>query len=160
MRTAANNTWNARLEMRAPAQHVLDALTDPDVCSRWSPIDFEVEELDGDRLVAGSRARIAGRLAGARVCFDIEVFEGGPERLALRASGPLVLDVDYRLAPASERSTEVSASVTVAGGRGLLGRVLEPATRGLLAGGALQSAVARIARTVETTGREAPAFAS
>jgi hypothetical protein len=54
----------------------------------------------------------------------------------------------------------VSASVTVAGGRGLLGRVLEPATRGLLAGGALQSAVARIARTVETTGREAPAFAS
>jgi hypothetical protein len=142
MRTAANSTWNARLEMRAPAEHVLDALTDPEVCSRWSPIDFEVEEL-----------------AGARVCFDIEIFEGGPERLALRASGPVVLDVDYRLAPASDRSTEVSASVTVGGGRGVLGRMLEPATRGLLAGGALQSAVARIARTVETA-REAPAFAS
>ena len=101
MRTATDSTWNARLEMRAPAEQVLDALTDPEVCGRWSPIDFDVEELEGDRLVAGSRARIAGRLAGARVCFDIEVFEGGPERLALRASGPVVLDVDYRLAPAS-----------------------------------------------------------
>jgi Polyketide cyclase / dehydrase and lipid transport len=159
MELAANSTWNARLEMRAPAEHVLDALTDPEVCSRWSPIDFEVEELDGDRLVTGSRARIAGRLAGARVCFDVEVFERGPERLALRASGPLVLDVDYRLAPASERSTEVCASVTVERGRGLLGRVLEPATRGLLAGGALQSAVARIARHVEAP-HEAAALAA
>jgi hypothetical protein len=159
MRPAASSTWNARLEMRAPAEQVLDALTDPEVCSSWSPIDFELEELDGDRLVAGSRARVAGRLAGARVCFDIEVFESGPERLALRASGPVVLEVDYRLAPACERSTEVTASVTVERGRGLLGRMLEPATRGLLAGGALQSAVARIARTVETS-REAPAFAS
>ena len=159
MRTAANSSWNARLEMRAPAEDVLEALTDPEVCSRWSPIGFEVEELDGNRLVAGSRARVAGRLAGARVCFDVEVFEGGPERLALRASGPLVLEVDYRLAPASERSTEVTASVTVEGSRGVIGRVLEPATRALLAGGALQSAVARIARTVESP-REAAALAS
>jgi polyketide cyclase/dehydrase/lipid transport protein len=159
METTASSTWNARLEMKAPAEHVLDALTDPEVCSRWSPIDFEVEELEGDRLVAGSRARIAGRLAGARVCFDVEVFEQGPERLALRASGPVVLDVDYRLAPASERSTEVTASVTVERGRGLLGRVLEPATRGLLAGGALQSAVGRIARHVETS-TEAAALAA
>jgi polyketide cyclase/dehydrase/lipid transport protein len=159
MRTAANSTWNARLEMRAPAEHVLDVLTDPEACSRWSPIDFEVEELDGDRLVAGSRARVTGRLAGARVCFDVEVFEDGPERLALRASGPVVLDVDYRFAPVSGQSTEVTASVSVGRGRGVLGRMLEPATRGLLAGGALQSAVTRIARTVEKS-REAPAFAS
>ncbi|MEA2361586.1 MAG: hypothetical protein QOD71_731 [Thermoleophilaceae bacterium] len=145
--------------MRAPAEDVLDALTDPEVCRRWSPIGFEVEDLDGDRLVAGSRARVAGRLAGARVCFDVEVFEGGPERLYLRASGPLVLDVDYRLAPVGERSTELTASVTVEAGRHLIGRVLEPATRALLAGGALQSAVARIARTVESP-REAAAVAS
>jgi Polyketide cyclase / dehydrase and lipid transport len=150
MRTAANSTWNASLEMRARAEDVLEVLTDPDACSRWSPIEFEVEDLDGDRLVAGSRARVAGRLAGARVYFDVEVFEQGPERLALRASGPLVLDVDYRLAPAGESSTEVSASVTVERGRGVIGRVLDPATRALLAGGALQTAVARIARAVET----------
>ena len=49
--------------------------------------------------------------------------------------------------------------MTVAAGRGVLGRMLEPATRGLLAGGALESAVARIARTVETS-PEVPAFAS
>ena len=149
MRTAANSTWNARLEMRAPAEDVLDALTDPEVCSRWSPIAFEVEDLDGDRLVAGSRARVGGRLAGAQVCFDVEVFESGPDGLALRASGPLVLDVDYRFAPAGERSTELTASVTVESSRGLIGRVLEPATRALLTRGALQSAVARIARSVE-----------
>jgi carbon monoxide dehydrogenase subunit G len=151
MGTAANSTWNAQLEMRAPAEHVLDALTDPEVCSRWSPINFEIEDIDGDRLVAGSHARIAGRLAGARLSFDVEVFERCPERLTLRASGPLVLDVDYRLAPAGEGSTEVTASVTVERGPSLVGRVLEPATRGLLAGGVLQSAVARIARHVETS---------
>ena len=149
MRAAANSTWNARLEMRAPAEVVLAALTDPEVCSRWSPIDFELEELDGDRLVTGSRARVAGRLAGARMGFDVEVFEAGSERLALRASGPLVLDVDYRLAPAGGRATDVSASVTVQDARGLIGRTLAGATRALLAGGALEGAVARIAREVE-----------
>ena len=159
MGTATNSTWNARLEMQAPAEDVLHVLTDPDLCCRWSPIDFEVDELEGRRLVSGSRARVTGRLAGAQVSFDVEVFESGPERLMLRASGPLVLDVDYRLAAADDRSTEVTASVSVARGRGLVGRVLEPATKALLAGGALQSAVARIAHAVETP-REAPALAA
>lgn len=159
MRSAASTTWNAQIEMQAPAEDVLAVLTDPEHCGRWSPIDFEVEDLDGRRLVAGSRARVAGKLAGARVTFDVEVFEGGPERLALRASGPLVLDVDYRLAAAGTHATDVTASVTVAAGRGLVGRVLEPATRALLAGGALQSAVARIAHAVEAQ-QEAPALAA
>jgi hypothetical protein len=145
----APSTWSAQLEMKAPAEDVLHALTDPELCCRWSPIDFEVEELHGRRLVAGSRARVTGKLAGAQVSFDVEVFESGPERLVLRASGPLVLDVDYRLAAADDRSAEVTASVSVARGRGLIGRVLEPAIRALLAGGALQSAVARIACAVE-----------
>jgi hypothetical protein len=159
MRSAANSTWNAQIEMRAPAEDVLAVLTDPEHCGRWSPVDFEVEELDGRRLVAGSRARVAGRLAGARVTFDVQVFEGGPDRLVLRASGPLVLDVDYTLAAAGADVTDVTASVTVAPGRGLVGRVLEPATRALLAGGALQSAVARIAHAVEAQ-PEAPALAA
>ena len=92
--------------MRAPAKDVLDALTDPEVCSRWSPIGFEVE--------ARARQRTVHRL---------------------------------------------TASVTVASGRSAIGRALEPATRALLPGGALQSAVARIARTVESP-REAAALAS
>ena len=132
--TGARNTWNAHLEMQAPAEDVLAVLTDPEHCGRWSPIDFEVDELQGRRLVAGSRARVTGRLAGARASFDVEVFEGGPDRLVLRASGPLVLDVDYRLAPLGGGSTDVTASVTVARGRGLVGRVLEPATKALLGG--------------------------
>ncbi len=144
--------------MQAPVEDVLHVLTDPELCCRWSPIDFEVEELDGRRLVSGSRARITGKLAGAQVSFDVEVFESGPEGLVLRASGPLVLDVDYRLAAADDRSTEVTASVSVARGRGLVGRVLEPATRALLAGGALQSAIGRIAQAVETR-NEAAAIA-
>jgi hypothetical protein len=53
----------------------------------------------------------------------------------------------------------VSASVTVARGRGLVGRVLEPATKALLADGALQSAVARIANAVEGP-QSAPALAA
>jgi polyketide cyclase/dehydrase/lipid transport protein len=159
MGTAKNSTWNARLEMQAPAEDVLAVLTDPEQCGEWAPIDFEVEELDGPRLVAGSRARVTGCLAGARVSFDVEVFERGADRLVLRASGPVVLDVDYRLVSAGERSTDVTASVTVARGRGFTGRVLEPATKALLSTGALQSAVARIARAVEAP-YEAPALAA
>ena len=67
MGIATHNTWNARREMRAPAEAVIAVLTDPEACGQWSPIDFEVEELDGRRLVAGTRARVAGKLAGARV---------------------------------------------------------------------------------------------
>jgi uncharacterized protein YndB with AHSA1/START domain len=63
MRAAANSTWNVRVEMKAAVEDVLDALTDPEACSRWSPISFELVEFDGDRLAAGSRARVAGRLA-------------------------------------------------------------------------------------------------
>jgi uncharacterized protein YndB with AHSA1/START domain len=70
--------------MQAPAEEVLQALTDPDLCCRWSPVDFEVEELDGRRLVAGSRARVTGKLAGAQVSFDVEVFESGPESAVAR----------------------------------------------------------------------------
>jgi hypothetical protein len=150
MRSATSaNTWEARLEMNASAEDVLAVLTDPELCGEWSPIDFEVEHLDGPRLVAGTCARVTGSLGGARVSFDVEVFDGGPDRLVLRASGPLVLDVDYRLVSGGARSTDVTASVTVARGRGLTGRLLEPATRALLSAGALQSAVARIARAVE-----------
>ncbi len=160
MRAAtSDNTWEARLEMNAPAEDVLAVLTDPDLCGEWSPINFEVEDLDGPRLVAGTCARVTGSLAGARVSFDVEVFEGGPERLVLRASGPLVLDVGYTLASAGERSTDVTASVTVARGRGFTGRVLEPATKALLSAGALHSAVARIARAVEPP-CEAPPLAA
>ena len=68
----------------AAPEQVLQVLTDPDEIASWSPIPFKVEDLDGLRLEAGSRARVSGSLAGKRVGFDIEVHaadEGGLDTL-------------------------------------------------------------------------------
>jgi hypothetical protein len=58
------------------------------------------------------------------------------------------LDVLYALKSAPSGS-EVTASIAVRG-RGLTGRLLAQATDALLAGGALNHAIDRIAREVET----------
>ncbi|MBI5103434.1 MAG: SRPBCC family protein [Solirubrobacterales bacterium] len=140
------STWTEQLTARARPAAVLDVLTDPRACGRWAPVDFEVQQLDGDRLRAGSRARVAGRLAGRQVGFDVEVLAADEERLALLARGPVALDVEYRLRPVAAGS-EVHASVAVQPGRpGLGARVLAQATAALLSGGALKTTVAAIAR--------------
>lgn len=64
-------TWTTQTTINAEPQDVLEALTTVEAIRRWAPVDFDVEELDGDRLVAGSRARVVGRIAGVRVGFDI-----------------------------------------------------------------------------------------
>ena len=48
----------------ATPEQVLQVLTDPDEIRGWSPVPFEVEDLDGRRLAAGSQARVSGNLAG------------------------------------------------------------------------------------------------
>jgi hypothetical protein len=68
-------------------------------------------------------------------------------RLALTASGPIRIDVEYLLRAAGQGS-DVQASVEVAGG-GPLGRVLARATDTLLAAGALRASLARIACELE-----------
>jgi uncharacterized protein YndB with AHSA1/START domain len=68
-------TWTATTTTAARPEDVLDVLTDPEACARWAPLPFDVDELDGRRLAAGSRARVSGRLAGRRVGFDVEVHE-------------------------------------------------------------------------------------
>jgi hypothetical protein len=141
-------TWTAQTTVNGRPEDVLAVLTDPEAAGRWAPIDLEVEDLDGPRLAAGSRARIVGRLAGQRVGFDVDVHEAAPHRLELTASGPIGLDVAYDLEPAGDGS-RVVASIGVRAGRGLTGRVLAHATDALLAGGALSQAVSRIAREVE-----------
>jgi hypothetical protein len=40
------------------------------------------------------RTRVAGRLAGREIGFSLEVLEAGADRLALRARGPIDIDVD------------------------------------------------------------------
>ena len=141
-------TWTASTTIKGRPEAVLDVLTDPQACARWAPMPFEVERIDSPRLRAGTKARVSGCLAGKRVGFDVQVHEAEADRLELTASGPVAFDVAYDLRPGKD-STEVSASVAVSG-RGLTGRLLAQATDALLAGGALQHTVSRIAREVET----------
>src|SRR3954467_13825963 len=92
-------TWTTRTTIDASPEDVLAVLTDPEECTRWSPISFDVEQLDCRRLSAGCSATVAGELAGRRVSFDIDVIEAGDGRLRLRASGPVDLNVEYRAEP-------------------------------------------------------------
>lgn len=138
-------TWTTTTIVDADPDAVLDVLTDPGACRRWAPVDFEVTGLEDDRLLSGSRARVTGRLAGRAVGFDVHVHEAAGGRLALTAHGPVALDVRYDLAPAP-RGSEVRAAVGVRPGRGLVGRLLAEATSALLSAGALDTAVARLAR--------------
>jgi uncharacterized protein YndB with AHSA1/START domain len=133
----------------APDQ-VLQVLTDPDAIASWSPIPFEVEDLDGLRLEAGSHARVSGSLAGKRVGFDVEVHAADEGGLELSAEGPIGIDVLYELEP-MDGGSEVTASVSVRDGSGITGRLLARATGALLAAGALDAAAGRIATAAEST---------
>ena len=138
-------TWTAIATTAARPAEVLDVLTDPEACTRWAPVSFELEDLEGARLRAGSRARVAGRLAGRRVGFDVCVHEADERGLSLAADGPVGFDVAYELAPTDDGS-EVRASVSVRPSRGLTGRLLAEATGALLSAGALDTAISRIGR--------------
>jgi hypothetical protein len=142
---AAMRTWTATTTTAARPAEVLDVLTDPEACRRWAPVAFELGELEGARLRAGATARVSGRLAGRSVGFDVEVCEADERGLALRASGPVGFDVAYEL-QATERGSQVRASVSVRPSRGLAGRLLAEATGALLSAGALEAAVSRIGR--------------
>ena len=141
-------TWQTRTTVLADPEHVLDVLTDPCAARRWSPIGFELEDFDGDRLRSGSRATLSGKLAGRGVRFAVEVIKASDGQLELRAVGPVEMDVAYG-AVRADAGTEVVASVAVRSAGGLLGRLLSSATEALLAGGALNVAVAGVAREVE-----------
>jgi polyketide cyclase/dehydrase/lipid transport protein len=138
-------TWTTTTTVDADPVAVLDVLTDPEACRRWAPVDFDVSGFQDDRLLTGSRARVTGRLAGRSVGFDVHVHEAADGRLTLSADGPMALDVRYDLAPAAGGS-EVRATVGIAPGRGLFGRILAEATSALLSAGALDAAVSRLAR--------------
>jgi hypothetical protein len=139
VKTWTTETWVAG----APAQ-VLELLTQPDAIARWAPIPFEVLDLDSERLVAGTRARVSGALAGRRLEFEVQIREADEERLSLVAHGPVSIGADYDLAPA-DGGSDVRAAVSVSG-RGLLGRALAGAFDAVLAAGALRACVARIGR--------------
>lgn len=141
-------TWTTETTVAGLPDEVLALLTEPEAIARWTPVPFELLDMDTDRLGAGSRARVLGRLAGRTLEFDVTVLAADDERLALVAEGPISIDVEYRFRPVSCGSA-VHASVSVKG-NGLIGRVLAQATDALLAAGALHTAVGRIGREFET----------
>src|SRR3954468_349585 len=142
-------TWQTTATVMGEPHDVLEVLTDPDAARRWSPIGFDLEEIEGDRLRSGTRAVLTGKLAGRGVSFDVEVIKASDGQLELRAVGPVEMDVAYDAILADEGTSEVVASVAVRSGGGLMGRMLSSATDALLAGGALNIAVQGVAREVE-----------
>jgi uncharacterized protein YndB with AHSA1/START domain len=140
--------WTTSMQANAEPEQVLQVLTDPDAIRRWSPIDFDVEDLDGARLAAGSTARVSGKLAGVRVGFDVEVHAADEDGVELTADGPIGFDVRYELAPAAVGS-ELRASISLRRGGGVTDRLLSRATAALLTAGALDGAARGIARAAE-----------
>jgi hypothetical protein len=140
--------WTATTTSSATPEQLLAVLTHPEEIRRWSPVEFDLDDLDALQLDAGTRARVTGRLAGVKVGFDVEVHAAGEDGLELTADGPVGLDVRYELAPAHE-GAELSASVSLRRGRGLTGRLVANATAALLSAGALDGAAGRIARAAE-----------
>ncbi|MBV8944087.1 MAG: hypothetical protein JOZ95_01600, partial [Solirubrobacterales bacterium] len=102
-------TWTTETTVTGLPDEVLALLTEPDAIAKWTPVPFELIDLDTDRLVSGTRARVRGRLAGRSLEFDVEVLAAEEDRLALVATGPISIDVEYRLRPAP-RGSNLSAS--------------------------------------------------
>lgn len=139
--------WQYKATVPGSPADVLELLTEPVAIARWAPVPFEVVALEGTRLQSGSRARVAGRLAGRSVEFDVDVRRACDERLELVAQGPISIDVQYALRPAGTES-EIEACVSVEG-QGFFGRVLAKATETLLAAGALRMSVDRLANELQ-----------
>jgi hypothetical protein len=133
--------------MDAAPEEVLEVLTEPESCVRWSPVPFELDGLSQPHLVTGTRGRLGGRLVGRKVDFDLEILHADERRLELRASGPVNLEAVYDATPAGQ-ATQLRAAVSVRPGPGLSGRLAARATEALLAAGALDRALERIAEQI------------
>lgn len=140
-------TFEARAAIPTEPSKVMELLTDPSACRRWSPVDFEVEHLDAPRLSEGTQARVCGRVGGRAVCFDVSVLEAQEGRLSLTASGPFDVRASYE-AEGDCRGTDLRARVSVESRRGgLRGRLVSSVAEAFLARGALQQALPRMAET-------------
>src|SRR3954467_12261372 len=87
--------WETRTIVNGAPEDVLEVLTDPAAARRWSPIGFELEQIEGDRLRSGTRAVLSGKLAGRGVSFDVEVIKASDRQLAPRAIGPAEMDAAH-----------------------------------------------------------------
>src|SRR5436190_62638 len=103
-------TWETTTTVMGEPEDVLEVLTDPCAARRWSPIGFELEQIEGDRLRSGTHAVLSGKLAGRSVKFEVDVIKASDGQLELRATGPVEMDVSYDVVTLGE-VTEVKASV-------------------------------------------------
>jgi hypothetical protein len=141
------STWTTQTNCNGTPEDVLELLTEPGAIARWSPVPFTLLDTDRERLCAGDRVRVRGELAGRGLEFLVDVAKAADGHLALTATGPIQIDVDYRVV-GDARGSRVRARIGVAGS-GLFGRVLAGATDALLAAGALRVAVDRISEELE-----------
>jgi hypothetical protein len=140
--------WTAETAIATDPGQVMEVLTRPCAISSWAPVPFEIEGLDSDRLRTGSKARVAGMLAGKQLAFDVVVHEASDGTLRLTAVGPFVdMDVVYDVL-ALDDAAHVHASIDVKG-KGVLGRFVAKAVEGFLAGGALNGALGQLAQAAE-----------
>jgi hypothetical protein len=153
---STDQTWRSSTVVNAAPEQVIDVLTDPEACARWSPIPFSLDTEDAGRLRAGTVTPVSGRLLGARVRFQLHTLAADSGRLRLKARGPIEIDVDYRLTPSSA-GCHLDARVHLSAPRARFGRLLAHATGMLLTGGALAHAVDRIAHEVELAAADARA---
>jgi hypothetical protein len=148
MASRAMGTWRSEIDVRAEPQQVLDTLTDVGACEAWSPVGFDVDGLDSERLRAGTTVAVSGVIAGRRVRFCVDIIRADSERFVLRAAGPVNLFADYAVRPAADGS-HVHAAISVHRGTGRGAGLAARATSILLGAGALKQALVQIAREAE-----------
>jgi hypothetical protein len=144
--------WTTETWIPRVPDDVLATLTDPESIARWSPVEYELLELDGERLEAGSRAKVRGAFAGRPVEFAVDVHQADDGRLALLARGPVTIAAEYLLHPVRGGS-RLRASVSVHG-RGLIGSALAKAIDAVLCAGMLRVSVGRLRRELAAAGAE------
>jgi Polyketide cyclase / dehydrase and lipid transport len=142
------DTWRSQIEVRAEPEQVLETLSNVRACKAWSPVGFDVEGLRTGRLRAGNRVAVSGVIVGRRVRFCVEIVRADSERLFLRAAGPVEMLADYVVRPAADGSL-LQAAISVRRGTGGGARLAARAASVLLATGALNHTLARIAREAE-----------
>src|ERR1700729_51638 len=128
--------WTTQATCHGTPDDVLELLTEPGALARWSPVPFRLVDSERGRLCAGDRVRVRGELAGRGVEFLVDVADARDAHLALTATGPIRIEVEYRAVGDADGSS-LRARIGVAGS-GLFGRVLAGATDALLAAGALR----------------------
>ena len=142
-RSTEKNVWTAQADLSAAAEHVLLALTDPDLIASWAPVQFDLDGLAGGRLRAGCRERVRGSVAGMTTSFEVEVVRADGEGLELVACGPVCLDVEYRFRPRYS-GVRVEASVSLRRRGGFTAQIVRTAVAAALNAGALGSALHRL----------------